>query len=251
MDNIEEKLSGLEHLIEDKENLTTKEIQNLSDNNDNKNNDEETISSEKSGNTKSPNNSDDKESEKQTALTVNKMSYGQVVETAKKSNLVSTANDKDFVGELSNKNKDVLKASIDLEKEKVEAEKLKIKLEQEKIETEKEKSLNERLKGKFGSKLDEQEYHYKSLKPILETFGIKQAMNVYVMWIIAILGCITLIYPIKLLFCALFGNLIAGASSESRKGFAKGCMWTAIAILGIALTTLIIFGIVKLGQFLF
>ena len=188
---------------------------------------------------------------KETALTVHDMDYVQVVEDAKKANLMSTANDKDFVGELSEKNKDVLKASIDLEREKVEKARQEMVLQQEKINNEKEQALNERLKGRYGAKLDAQEYHYKSLQPILETFWIKKPMNVYVMWVIAIVGCITGIYPIKLLFCATFGNLIAGATGESRKGFAKGCLWTAIAILGLALTALIIFGIVKLAMYLF
>ncbi len=231
MDSLEEKLENLEKLVTDNtetkdEKLCDEDIDTKEDNVNPQNNDENPV-------------------------TISDMSYLQVTEMAKKSNLIATAKDKTFIEELSDKNKDVLKSSSDLEREKVEAEKLQIKLEQEKIATEKEKSLNERLKGKFGSKLDEQEYHFKSLKPILETFGIKQAMNIYVMWTISIIGCITLIYPIKLLFCAIFGNLIAGASSENRKGFAKGCLWTAISILGIALTTLIIFGIVKLGQYLF
>lgn len=184
-------------------------------------------------------------------LTVGEMTYNEVTEMAKKTNLLATSNDKDFVGELSNKNKDVLKASIDLEREKVEAEKQRILLEQEKIAKEKEENLNERLKGKFGAKLDAQEYHFKSLKPILETVGVKSPMNVILMWIIAVACFIIPIYPLKLLFCATFGNLLAGASSENRKGFAKGCMWTAIAILGISLTALLVFGMVKLGTYLF
>ena len=185
-------------------------------------------------------------------LSVSGMTYNEVTEMAKKANLMATSNDKDFVGELSDKNKDVLKASIDLEREKVEAEKQKILLEQAKIEKEKEANLNERLKGRFGSKLDAQEYHYKSLKPILETVGMKTPMNVIWMWIIAVFVTVVIpIYPIKLLCCATFGNLLAGASAENRKGFAKGCMWTAIAILGIALTALIVFGMVKLGTYLF
>lgn len=191
------------------------------------------------------------EEKKENALTLHEMDYVQVVEDAKKANLMSTANDKDFVGELSEKNKDVLKASIDLEREKVEKARQEMVLQQEKINNEKEQALNERLKGRYGAKLDAQEYHFKSLQPILETFWIKKPMNVWVMWIIAIVGCISLIYPIKLLFCATFGNLIAGATGESRKGFAKGCMWTAIAILGLAITSLVIFGIVKLAMYLF
>ena len=184
-------------------------------------------------------------------VTLSEMSYNEVTEMAKKANLMATSNDKDFVGELSDKNKDVLKASIDLEREKVEAEKQMILLEQAKIEKEKEANLNERLKGKFGAKLDAQEYYYKSLKPILETVGVKNPMNVILMWIIAVASIIIPIYPTKLLFCATFGNLLAGASSENRKGFAKGCMWTAIAILGISLTALLVFGMVKLGTYLF
>lgn len=184
-------------------------------------------------------------------LTVSEMTYNEVTEMAKKTNLLATSEDKDFVGELSDKNKDVLKASIDLERERVEAEKQRILLEQEQIANEKEKNLNERLKGKFGAKLDAQEYYYKSLQPILETVGVKKPMIVWLMWVIAIGAIIIPIYPIKLLFCATFGNLLAGASSENRKGFAKGCMWTAIAILGIALTALIVFGMVKLGTYLF
>lgn len=191
------------------------------------------------------------EENKETALTLHDMDYTQVVEDAKKANLMSTANDKDFVGELSEKNKDVLKASIDLEREKLETIKQETSLMQEKINNEREQALIERLKGRYGAKLDAQEYHYKSLQPILETFWIKKPMNVWVMWVIAIIGCITGIYPIKLLFCATFGNLIAGATGESRKGFAKGCMWTAIAILGLAITSLVIFGIVKLAMYLF
>lgn len=185
------------------------------------------------------------------AITIKDLSYEQTAEMAKKANLVATANDKNFVAELSEQNKDVLKASITLEREKLVLKEKELQLEKEKIETEKEKNLNERLKDGFGAKLDAQEYHYKSLKPILETVGVKSPMNVYFMWIIAVLSCVFLIYPIKLLFCATFGNLLAGASSENRKGFAKGCMWTAIAILGIAFISLIIFGIIKLGMFLF
>lgn len=232
---IDDKLAELETMVENKaiesEEVKVEEIlENVEETQDNANNEP-----------KQPNN----------ALAIKDMSFNDVTEMAKKSNLVATANDKNFVAELSEQNKDVLKASIALEREKVEAENLRIKLEQEKLATEKEKNLNERLKDRFGSKLDAQEYHYKSLQPILETFGIKKPMNVYVMWIIAVLGCITLLYPIKLLFCATFGNLIAGASSENRKGFAKGCMWTAIAILGVAFIALIIFGITKLGLYLF
>ena len=185
-------------------------------------------------------------------LAVSEMTYNEVTEMAKKTNLLATSHDKDFVGELSNKNKDVLKASIDLEREKVEAEKQRILLEQEQIAKEKEENLNERLKGRFGAKLDAQEYHYKSLKPILETVGMKTPMNVIWMWIIAVFVTVVIpIYPIKLLCCATFGNLLAGASSENRKGFAKGCMWTAVAILGISLTALLGFGMVKLATYLF
>lgn len=184
-------------------------------------------------------------------LALTEMSYDEVTEMAKKTNLMATSKDKDFVGELSNKNKDVLKASIDLEREKVEAEKQKIILEQEKLAKEKEANLNERLKSKFGAKLDAQEYYYKSLQPILETVGVKKPMNVILMWIIAVMSILIPIYPTKLLCCATFGNLLAGASSENRKGFAKGCMWTAIAILGISMTALLVFGMVKLGTYLF
>lgn len=205
---------------------------------------------QKANQTENPIENEEQETPKQ-EIAVSEMTYSEVTEMAKKTNLLATSSDKDFVGELSNKNKDVLKASIDLEREKVEAEKQKILLEQEKIAKEKEDNLNERLKNKFGAKLDAQEYYYKSLKPILETVGVKTPMNVILMWIIAIACFIVPIYPLKLLFCASFGNLLAGASSENRKGFAKGCMWTAIAILGIALTALIVFGMVKLGTYLF
>lgn len=205
---------------------------------------------EQANQSESPIEEDAKETPTQ-AITVSEMTYNEVTEMAKKTNLLATSEDKDFVGELSDKNKDVLKASIDLEREKVEAEKQRILLEQEQIANEKEKNLNERLKGKFGAKLDAQEYYYKSLKPILETVGVKNPMNVVLMWIIAIGAIIIPIYPLKLLFCATFGNLLAGASSENRKGFAKGCMWTAIAILGMSLTALLVFGVIKLGTYLF
>lgn len=184
-------------------------------------------------------------------MSIKDMSYGQVTEAAKKSNLVATANDKNFVAELSEMNKDVLKESIALEKERVEAEKLRIKLEQEKIETEKENNLNERLRSQFGAKLDAQAYHYKSLQPILETVGMKKPMNIILMWIIAVFVCIIPIYPIKLLVCATIGQLIAGANNESRKGFAKGVLWTSVVIIGIALIAIVIFGVVKLGALFF
>lgn len=190
-------------------------------------------------------------SEQNSVSTIKDMSYGEVTEMAKKTNLVATAKDENFVAELSEKNKDVLLASIELEKAKVEIENLKILLEQERIQTEKEKSLNERLKDKYGSKLDKQAYYYASLKSILETVWIKEPMNVILMWVIATLVCLSGIYPLKLLFCATFGNLIAGASSDKRKGFAKGCLWSAVAVLGLSLTALLIYGVVKLGLYLF
>jgi hypothetical protein len=189
--------------------------------------------------------------ESRAVKTISDMSYGQVTEFAKKSNLVSTAKDQNFVAELSEMNKDVLKESIALEKERVEADKLRIKLEQEKLETEKEKNLNERLREQFGAKLDAQAYHYKSLQPILETVGMKKPMNIILMWIIAVFVCIIPIYPIKLLVCATIGQLIAGANNESRKGFAKGVLWTSVVIIGIALMAVVIFGVVKLGAVFF
>ena len=175
------------------------------------------------------------------------MSYDETKENIKKVALVATGQDQNYVEELHEQSKEVLTGSIALEKARVERETQEIILEQEKIATEKEKELNERLKAKYGAKLDQQEYHYKSLKPILETFWIKSPMNVYVMWIIAIVGCLTLIYPAKLLISATFGNLIAGANSEHRKGLAKGCMWTMVAILGAALVALMGLGVYKLA----
>ena len=189
--------------------------------------------------------------DKNKVATIKDMTYNEVAEFAKKSNLIATGQDKNFVAELSEKNKDVLSASIELEKAKVEIENLKILLEQERIQTEKEKNLNERLKDKYGSKLDRQAYYYASLKPILETVWIKEPMNVILMWVIATLVCLSGIYPLKLLFCATFGNLIAGASSDKRKGFAKGCLWSAVAVLGLSLTALLIYGVIKLGLYLF
>lgn len=173
------------------------------------------------------------------------MSYEETKENIKKVALVATGQDQNYVEELHEQSKDVLTGSIALEKAKVERETQEIILEQEKIATEKERELNERLKAKYGAKLDQQEYHYKSLKPILETFWIKSPMNIYVMWTIAILGCLTLIYPAKLLISATFGNLIAGANSEHRKGLAKGCIWTMVAILGAALVALMGIGVYK------
>ena len=193
----------------------------------------------------------DNEEQPKQEITIADMTYNDVTEMAKKANLMATSKDKDFVGELSDKNKDVLKASIDLEREKVEAEKQKILLEQDRIAKEKEENLKERLKERYGARLDAQEYHFKSLQPILETVGVKKPMNIYLMWIIAVACLIIPIYPTKLLVCATFGNLLAGASSENRKGFAKGCIWTAIAVLGVSLTILLIFVMVKLGTYIF
>lgn len=176
------------------------------------------------------------------------MTYEETKENIKKVVLISTGKDKNYVEELHGQSKEVLTGSIELEKAKVEKEKAAILLQQEQIATQKEKELNDRLKAKYGAKLDQQEYHFKSLQPILETFWIKKPMNIYVMWIIAIVGCITLIYPTKLLICATFGNLIAGANSESRKGLAKGCIWTMIAILGLALLVIVGLGIYKVAR---
>lgn len=184
-------------------------------------------------------------------MSIKDMSYGQVTEAAKKSNLVATANDKNFVAELSEMNKDVLKESIALEKERIALKNKELELEKAKLDTEKEKATNERLREGFGSKIDAQEYHYKSLKPILETVGIKTPMNIIFMWVIAVAINIIPIYPIKLLVCATIGQLIAGANNESRKGFAKGVLWTSVVLIGIALMVVVGFGVVKLGSWLF
>ena len=58
--------------------------------------------------TESPIEEEVKDTPKQ-ELTVSEMTYNEVTEMAKKANLMATSNDKDFVGELSDKNKDVLK----------------------------------------------------------------------------------------------------------------------------------------------
>lgn len=134
--------------------------------------------------------------------------FEQGIDFIKLRSLADAGNDENSRKENAQKSKEVIEAEIQLEKAKAEQRIAQVELEKLKLSIQEKKFESERFKNIYGDKLDEQEYVYRSLRPILETFWIHNPMNVIIMWIFAVLGFIP--FLVKKLIASTIGDFFKG-----------------------------------------
>lgn len=140
----------------------------------------------------------------------------------------ASVNDEKFRKEFTEKLKDATIKLAEVEEEKAGLEKQNILYHQELLNTQQE--LNEQLQAEnqWANKEKRREYHYNGVKPILMFVGIKEPMNIAILYILT--SILIPFYLANKLIAGTIGALISGASDDNRPKAVKGFLFTLLAV---------------------
>jgi hypothetical protein len=158
-----------------------------------------------------------------------KTSFTEAIDVAKiKTVEEASVNDEKFRKEFTEKLKDATIKLAEVEEEKAGLEKQNILYHQELLNTQQE--LNEQLQAEnqWANKEKRREYHYNGVKPILMFVGIKEPMNIAILYILT--SILIPFYLANKLIAGTIGALISGASDDNRPKAVKGFLFTLLAV---------------------
>lgn len=158
-----------------------------------------------------------------------KTSFTEAIDIAKiKTVEEASVNDEKFRKEFTEKLKDATIKLAEVEEEKAGLEKQNILYHQELLNTQQE--LNEQLQAEnqWANKEKRREYHYNGVKPILMFVGIKEPMNIAILYILT--SILIPFYLANKLIAGTIGALISGASDDNRPKAVKGFLFTLLAV---------------------
>ena len=171
---------------------------------------------------------------------VEKSAFSEAIDSAK-IRVVEDAsvNDKSFNKTFTDKLLDASLKLAEVEKEKAELEKQNIEYHQELLGTQ--QKLNEQLQAEnaWSNKEKRREYHFNGVKAILMFVGIKEPMNLVILYILT--SILIPFYLLNKLVSGTLGVLIAGASDENRPRAVKGFLFTLLAVTCAGIITLLVF----------
>jgi hypothetical protein len=164
--------------------------------------------------------------------------FTQAVDTAKLNVLQeASANDKKFIDDFKGKLKEATLKLAEVEREKANLEKQNVEYHQEILETKQLLNEQKQAEDKWTNKQRQREFHYAGVRPIMEFIGIKQPMN------IALLYSLTLFLLPFFLFAKLWkgtiGALIVGAEDSDRPKAVRGFLYTLLAIFAVGIIALV------------
>lgn len=160
--------------------------------------------------------------------------FSKAVDNAKIESLKNAAaTDEKFVKDFTEQLKQATLKAAQVEEEKQELEKQNIQYQQELLETQ--QKLNEKAQKvtDWEKKQKRREYHYEGVKPIMEFVGIKQPMNLPLLYFLT--SILVWFFLLSKLFKGTVGALIAGAETDNRPKAVKGFLWTLLAIIVLGL----------------
>ena len=165
-------------------------------------------------------------------------SFTKAVDTAKINVLQeASANDKKFTDDFKGKLKEATLKLAEVEREKANLEKQNVEYHQEILETKQLLNEQKQAEDKWTNKQKQREFHYAGVRPIMEFVGIKQPMN------IALLYSLTLFLLPFFLFAKLWkgtiGALIVGAEDSDRPKAVRGFLYTLLAIVAVGIIALV------------
>lgn len=149
----------------------------------------------------------------------------------------ASANDANFVKDFEKKLKDATLELAAVEEEKARLEKQNIEYHQELLRTNQE--LNEHIQAEnlWENRQKRREYHYNGVKPIMEFVGIKEPMNLFLLY--ALTSILVWFFLFAKLFKGTIGALIAGAEDSDRPKAVKGFLWTLIGVIAVGVVGLL------------
>lgn len=169
-----------------------------------------------------------------------KTSFTEAIDIAKiKTVEEASVNDEKFRKEFTEKLKDATIKLAEVEEEKAGLEKQNILYHQELLNTQQE--LNEQLQAEnqWANKEKRREYHYNGVKPILMFVGIKEPMNIAILYILT--SILIPFYLANKLIAGTIGALISGASDDNRPKAVKGFLFTLLAVTCAGLLAVIVY----------
>ena len=164
--------------------------------------------------------------------------FTQAVDTAKINVLQeASVNDKKFTDDFKGKLKEATLKLAEVEREKAILEKQNIEYHQEILETQQLLNEQKQAEDKWTNKQKQREFHFAGVRPIMEFVGIKQPMN------IVLLYALTMFLLPFFLFAKLWkgtiGALIVGAEDSDRPKAVRGFLYTLLAIVAVGIIALV------------
>lgn len=161
-------------------------------------------------------------------------SFTKAVDTAKLNVLQeASANDKKFIDDFKGKLKEATLKLAEVEREKANLEKQNVEYHQEILETKQLLNEQKQAEDKWTNKQKQREFHFAGVRPIMEFVGIKQPMN------IVLLYCLTLFLLPFFLFAKFWkgtiGALIVGAEDSDRPKAVRGFFYTLLGIVAVGI----------------
>ena len=139
-------------------------------------------------------------------------------------------NDKKFQDDLKKELKEATLKAAQLEQEKQSLEKQNVKYAQELLETQQKLNQNKQAEDKWENKQKSRQFHYNGVKDIMLFVGIKEPMNIFLLYIFVIVLFIP--FFASKLVKGTFGALISGGENgKDRPKEVKGFLYTLFAIL--------------------
>ena len=165
-------------------------------------------------------------------------SFTKAVDTAKINVLQeASANDKKFTDDFKDKLKEATLKLAEVEREKANLEKQNIEYHQELLNSEQLLNEQKQAEDKWISRQKQREFHYAGVRTIMEFVGIKQPMN------IALLYFLTLFLLPFFLFAKLWkgtiGALIVGAEDSDRPKAVRGFLYTLLGVVAVGIIALV------------
>lgn len=155
--------------------------------------------------------------------------FNEAVDKAKLNILEDAAvNDEKFVTEVKSNVKDATLKLMEVEKEKAELEKQNVLYHQELKDKERQINEYEQKENYWDNRQKRREYHFNGVKPIMNFVGIKEPMNLFVLYFLTVV--LVPFFLLAKLLKGTFGVLIAGASDGDRPKMVRGVLWTLLAI---------------------
>ena len=155
--------------------------------------------------------------------------FNEAVDTAKLNILKeAAATDEKFVTEVKENVKDATLKLMEVEKEKAELEKQNVLYHQELKDKDRQINEYEQRVNYWENRQKRREYHFNGVKPIMNFVGIKEPMNLVVLYFLTVI--LVPFFLLGKLLKGTFGVLIAGASDGDRPKMVRGFLWTLLAI---------------------
>lgn len=151
----------------------------------------------------------------------------------------AAATDKRFSNEFTNQVTDAALESAKVEQEKQKLERQLIEYEQELLETKQQLNKLEQQANKWETRQKRRQFFYDGVKPIMEFVRIKEPMNILLMFLMTVI--ILPFFLIDKFLQGTVGNLLSGATDDSRPKAVKNFIWTMLGILVAVIVIAVIF----------